>query len=70
MNDTTPEPWMHKLFAHMHQAYGLMLLEDELYQIVKIVREEDNKAAELVSEFNQNQIESFIKNQAQKNQPK
>ena len=44
----TPHPaftllWMHRLWAHLRTEHGLLLTQDELFQIVRIVREEDVK---------------------------
>lgn len=36
-------PWMHKLWAHLHNEHSLTLTADEIYQIVRIVREDDEK---------------------------
>lgn len=44
----TPHPafpllWMHSLWAHLRAEHGLILTQDEIYQIIRIVREEDKK---------------------------
>lgn len=49
MNEPPP-PWMHRLFAHIYRSYSLNLTHDEIYQIVRIVREEDQKAINLTVE--------------------
>jgi hypothetical protein len=38
-----PLPWMHRLWAHLNDEHGLILTQDELFQIVRIVREDDVK---------------------------
>jgi hypothetical protein len=41
--DNTPPPWMRRLWAHLNDEHGLILTQDELFQIVRIVREDDVK---------------------------
>lgn len=36
-------PWMTRLWAHLRTEHALILTQDELFQIVRIVREEDVK---------------------------
>lgn len=31
-----PKPWMHDLWAHLHNEHGLTLLESEIYEIVRL----------------------------------
>ena len=36
-------PWMHRLWVHLYTEPALILTQDEISQIVRIVREEDKK---------------------------
>ena len=36
-------PWMHRLWVHLYTEHALILTQDEISQIVRIVREEDVK---------------------------
>jgi hypothetical protein len=36
-------PWMRRLWAHLYTEHALILTQDELFQIVRIVREDDVK---------------------------
>ena len=33
---TPPKPWMHDLWAHLHNEHGLTLVESEIFEIVRL----------------------------------